>query len=124
MRVRRGTRDGYPIPERYALGSRAAQAIAAPESDVFVSAASVWEAGIKMQTGKLTVAGDLIQQVGRHGFAELPIRVEHGLAAARLPKHHHDPFDRMLVAQAQIERLTVVTRDSVFDRYTVPVLAA
>ena len=98
--------------------------IADPDAEVFVSSASVWEAAIKAQTGKLTVKGDLAAQVGLDGFVELPIRFSHGVAAARLPKHHGDPFDRMLVAQAQLEGLTIVTRDPVFDNYSVAVLRA
>jgi PIN domain nuclease of toxin-antitoxin system len=98
--------------------------IAAPDSDVFVSAASPWEAEIKAQLGKLTVGGDLAAQVARDGFIELPVSFAHGVAAARLPTHHRDPFDRMLVAQAQLEGLTIVTRDPVFDRYSVAVLRA
>jgi PIN domain nuclease of toxin-antitoxin system len=98
--------------------------IAAPDSDVFVSAASAWEAEIKAQLGKLTVRGDLAAQVARDGFIELPVSFAHGVAAARLPPHHHDPFDRMLVAQARFEGLTIVTRDPAFDRYSVAVLRA
>jgi PIN domain nuclease of toxin-antitoxin system len=106
------------------LAREATQVIAAPDSEVFVSSVSVWEAEIKIQTGKLTVGGDLVEQVSRHGFDELAIRFEHGVTAGRLPPHHSDPFDRMLVAQAQLENLTLVTRDPVFDAYEVPVLAA
>jgi PIN domain nuclease of toxin-antitoxin system len=102
----------------------AARAIAAPGSEVFVSAASVWEAEIKAQTRKLTAHADLAAQVALDGFVELPMSSAHAVAAARLPRHHRDPFDRMLVAQAQIEGLTLVTRDPVFDRYAVAVLAA
>ncbi len=106
------------------LVPEAKRLIAAPDSDVFVSAASPWEAEIKAQLGKLTVRGDLAAQVARDGFIELPVSFAHGVAAARLPTHHRDPFDRMLVAQAQLEGLTIVTRDPVFDRYSVAVLRA
>jgi PIN domain nuclease of toxin-antitoxin system len=102
----------------------AKRVIEAPDSEVFVSAASVWEAEIKARTGKLTVRGDLAGQVARDGFTELPVNFAHGVAAAHLPQHHRDPFDRMLVAQAQLESLTLVTRDPVFDRYAVAVLKA
>jgi PIN domain nuclease of toxin-antitoxin system len=106
------------------VSADAARAIADSRSQVFVSSASLWEAEIKAQTGKLKVSGDLAAQVPLDGFVELPIRFEHGVGAARLPKHHRDPFDRMLVAQAQLEGLTIVTRDPVFDAYAVAVLRA
>jgi PIN domain nuclease of toxin-antitoxin system len=106
------------------LVPEAKRLISAPDSEVFVSAASPWEAEIKAQRGKLTVEGDLVAQVARDGFIELPVSFAHGVAAARLPPHHRDPFDRMLVAQAQLEGLTLVTRDPVFDGYAVSVLRA
>jgi PIN domain nuclease of toxin-antitoxin system len=102
----------------------ARDAIADPLNEVFVSAASIWEAEIKIGTGKLRVEADLIEELGANGFAEAGVSARHGVAAARLPHHHRDPFDRMLVAQAQIEGLTLVTRDPVFDRYAVAVLRA
>jgi PIN domain nuclease of toxin-antitoxin system len=106
------------------LVPEAKRLIAAPDSDVFVSAAGLWEAEIKAQMGKLTVGGDLAAQVAHDGFIELKVSFAHGVAAARLPPHHRDPFDRMLVAQAQLEGLTIVTRDPVFDNYAVSVLRA
>jgi PIN domain nuclease of toxin-antitoxin system len=106
------------------LVPEAKRLIAAPDSEVFVSAASPWEAEIKAQMGKLTVSGDLAAQVARDGFIELQVSFAHGVTAARLPQHHRDPFDRLLVAQAQLEGLTIVTRDPVFDRYPVAVLKA
>ncbi len=92
--------------------------------EVAISAASVWEAEIKAATGRLVLEADLAREPQEHGFRALPITAEHGVAAARLPLHHRDPFDRMLVAQAQVEGLTLVTRDPIFSRYDVPVLAA
>jgi PIN domain nuclease of toxin-antitoxin system len=91
---------------------------------VTVSAASVWEIEIKRSTGKLRAPAPLRERVDDEGFAALPITVEHAILAARLAQHHSDPFDRMLVAQAQLEGLTLVTRDPVFDRYDVRVLPA
>jgi PIN domain nuclease of toxin-antitoxin system len=102
----------------------AAAAIGAADNEVLVSVASVWEAEIKSATGKLKLAVDLEVEPAEHGFGSLDITAAHAVAAARLPLHHGDPFDRMLIAQAQLEGLTIVTRDPVFERYPVRVLAA
>lgn len=104
------------------LGAQATARIADPSVLVAVSAASVWEAGIKAVLGKLDVPEPLIHAVQRGGFEPLPISLDHADHAARLPPHHRDSFDRMLVAQAQLEGLTLVTRDPAFDPYDVPVL--
>jgi len=106
------------------LEPAAVEAIGASQNEVFVSAASIWEAEIKVATGKLRLATDPIAELRTNGFGELAVSARHGVAAARLPQHHRDPFDRMLVAQAQLEGLTIVTRDPVFDEYAVAVLAA
>lgn len=102
----------------------AAEAIRSPDNEVFVSAASIWEAEIKAATGKLKLTADLQVEPAEHGFASLDISAGHAVAAARLPRHHDDPFDRMLIAQAQLEGLTLVTRDPVFDSYAVATLKA
>jgi PIN domain nuclease of toxin-antitoxin system len=102
----------------------AAIAIRSPENRVVVSAASIWEAEIKVQIGKLELEGDLAAESAEHGFEPMAITVDHAVAAGRLPPHHGDPFDRMLVAQAQLEGLTIVSRDPVFDQYSVAVLRA
>jgi PIN domain nuclease of toxin-antitoxin system len=105
--------------------SRAAKAaIADPATEVFVSSASVWEAGVKAAAGRLRLGRDLGREAGLHGFRELPIGFAHAVEAARLPPHHGDPFDRMLIAQARLEELTIVTRDVAFSDYDVPLLAA
>jgi PIN domain nuclease of toxin-antitoxin system len=106
------------------IASAAAEAIRAPGNEVVVSAASVWEAEIKAVSGKLRLDADLETEPAQHGFRSLDITAAHALAAARVPMHHGDPFDRMLVAQAQLEGLTIVSRDPVFDRYPVAVLRA
>ncbi len=89
---------------------------------VTVSAATAWEISMKCATGKLRFEGPLGPLVEADGFSSLPITFEHAERAGSLPLHHRDPFDRMLVAQAQLEGLTVVTRDRAFDRYDVSVL--
>ncbi len=106
------------------LRPKARAAIAAADSDVCVSAATVWEMSIKAALGKLAAPDDLSDQIVHHGFDILPIGLAHALAVRSLPPHHADPFDRMLVAQAQIEDLTLVTRDANISRYDVRVLQA
>lgn len=109
-------------PER--LDDRARDAIRDPRNRVVASSASAWEISIKTALGKLRFDGDLTAVLNAVGFDPLAIDVEHALAAGALPPVHRDPFDRMLVAQARAEGLTVVTRDDVFDGYDVPTLRA
>lgn len=106
------------------LNDQARKAIADPANLVVVSAASAWEISIKKALGKLAAPDDLEQQVQTGGFVPLAISIGHGIAAGRLPHHHEDPFDRVLIAQACAEGLTIVTRDKRFDAYGVPLLAA
>jgi PIN domain nuclease of toxin-antitoxin system len=105
-----------------ALSPVARAAIAAGQTRVFVSAASAWEMSIKRAQGKLDSPEDLEAELVRHRFQPLPITVAHALVAGRLPRHHGDPFDRMLIAQAQLHQLTVVTHDPRFPLYGVPIL--
>ena len=105
--------------------SKAARAeIANPETVVHVSAVSAWEIGIKKTVGKLSAPDDLVDQITAGGFSELSITIADGLLAGTLPRHHDDPFDRMLVAQAQRRGLTLVTRDPQFAAYGIAVLGA
>lgn len=106
------------------LGDAARSAIVSPENLVFVSAASIWEIAIKRALGKLRVPDDVNEQISAHGFEKLPVDGEHAWLAGNLPVHHRDPFDRMLVAQAQIEGMKLVSRDGVFDAYGIPRLPA
>lgn len=92
------------------------------EPDVRVSAVSIWEIAIKQAIGKITGPADLPEQVRDCGFRELPIGSGHAIAAGRLPLIHRDPFDRMLIAQARCENLTLVTKDSHCQQYDVPIL--
>lgn len=94
------------------------------EPEVHVSAATPWEIAIKQTLGKLKGAGDLAERARDMQFRPLPITAEHGVTAGRLPPLHRDPFDRILVAQAQTEGLTIVTRDKWIPQYDVPVLHA
>ncbi len=104
------------------IAEPAIEAIADPTHTVMVSPASVWEIGIKVKLGKLRVEVPMAAAV-RRLFTELAVTLEHGEAAAALPLHHRDPFDRLLIAQAMVEDLTIVTRDAMFARYDVKVLA-
>lgn len=106
------------------LGRQARETIADPSSEVFVSAASAWEISIKKALGKLEAPSDLERQIEVQEFEPLSISVAHALAAGALPRHHDDPFDRVLVAQAQTEDLVIVTRDRHFEPYGVGRLEA
>jgi PIN domain nuclease of toxin-antitoxin system len=99
-------------------------AIEETAEEVLVSAATVWELEIKRAKGDLSAPLDLIAQVEDDGFLYLDITAEHGLDAARLPRHHGDPFDRVLVAQAQAEGAVLVTDDAQLREYAVPVMPA
>ena len=89
---------------------------------VYVSAATTWEIEIKRALGKLTAPVDLEEALSASHFVPLAITVAHSIAAAKLPRHHDDPFDRMLIAQAITEGLTIVTPDPAFSRYPVSIL--
>ncbi len=108
-------------PQRLPAGIRSA--IEDVENEVFVSAASAWEIAIKQSLGRLPAArADPFEALRRTGLAELPVTVEHARATRSLPLLHRDPFDRMLVAQAQLEGLSLVSRDPAVRRYQVTVL--
>ena len=100
------------------LAKPAREIIANPDNDVHVSSASVWEAAIKAALGRLEIElDDLEDAIVRNGFRPLPVGFRHAITAGRLPSVHLDPFDRMLVAQASVEELRVVSHDRVFERY-------
>ncbi|GGX22447.1 type II toxin-antitoxin system VapC family toxin [Streptomyces chryseus] len=94
------------------------------EPEVYISAATPWEIAIKHSLGKLDGTGNLAERARDLQFTPLPITAAHGVRAGRLPSHHQDPFDRILVAQAQMEDLTLVTRDKSIPQYDVQVMAA
>lgn len=106
------------------LGAPARRAIADPANDVLVSAATIWEIEIKRALGKLDAPASLVQAVEEAGFDALPMSGTDAERAGRLPAHHRDPFDRMLVAQAGRLDAVIVTRDGAFDAYDVEVLPA
>ena len=113
----------WALDDDEGMDTAARDAIVDPRNDVFVSAASIWEISIKRSLGKLQAPDQLVSAVGESGFRELPVTFVHADQAGSLPPLHRDPFDRMLVAQAQVEGLTVVTRDSVIAKYGVRTLA-
>ena len=92
------------------------------DSDIFLSPVTLWEITIKQTAGKLGGPADLAERVREIGFGELPITHEHAVAAGRLPLHHRDPFDRMLIAQAAVEGFTLASRDAAMSLYDVAVL--
>ena len=92
------------------------------DPDIFLSPVSLWGITIKQSTGKLAGPPDLAERVRDMGFRELPVTHAHGIAAGRLPPHHCDPFDRMLVAQAATEGLTLASRNASVALYDVEIL--
>jgi PIN domain nuclease of toxin-antitoxin system len=104
------------------LSDRARERIERPASTAFFSAVSLWELAIKQALGKLRLPDSLISRLIEEGFREVPVTAAHGLLAGHLPRHHNDPFDRMLVAQASSEGFVIVTADPRIVAYNVPVL--
>jgi PIN domain nuclease of toxin-antitoxin system len=109
-------------PDR--LSKNAAQAIAAEESEVFVSIVSPWEMAIAKARGRMDPPDNLEAQLETRRFVLLPVSLRHTHVVGTLPHHHRDPFDRMLVAQAQVEGLTIVTVDRLLRHYPVSLLPA
>ncbi|MEO5372066.1 MAG: type II toxin-antitoxin system VapC family toxin [Magnetococcus sp. DMHC-1] len=105
------------------LSATAHKAILDQGNAIFVSSASAWEISTKFRIGKLPHAGiaaeNLIHYLKTQGFIELPITMLHAQCAGLLPGTHKDPFDRMLIAQAMLEKLTIVTNEVLFDRYDI-----
>jgi PIN domain nuclease of toxin-antitoxin system len=107
-----------------ALGERGRELIAQAENLVFFSAASVWELRIKEGIGKIELPDDFAAVLSEQAFEPLAVTVKHAHAVHDLPHHHRDPFDRVLIAQARVEGLTILTRDVEFGRYDVATLLA
>jgi PIN domain nuclease of toxin-antitoxin system len=108
------------------LSAAAQAALTDPANELYLSVASVWELAIKTGNKKLVLTEPLDQFVGKwtvtYQLALLPIDTSHALAVAGLPDHHRDPFDRILIAQAQVEGMTLVSADAKFTPYSVPIL--
>jgi PIN domain nuclease of toxin-antitoxin system len=106
------------------LDAAARASVADPSNDVIVSAATIWELEIKRALGKFDGPDDLMALLELEAFDCLPVLGDDAIQAARLPMHHRDPFDRMILAQALRLDAVVVSRDRAFEAYDVPVLRA
>lgn len=106
------------------LSEEAKNAIADGSNLVYVSAVTAWEIAIKKSIGKLKLKGNYLKGLKQYRFIPLDITTEHSLAVEFLPDHHKDPFDRLLIAQAQHENLTLVTRDTSITKYKVNTITA
>jgi PIN domain nuclease of toxin-antitoxin system len=104
------------------LGTKARLAIETAEK-VFVSVVSVWELGIKQAAGKLEINVDLAEAASQSGFEILACQLAHAQLAPTLPPHHKDPFDRMLLAQAAVEGLRIMSQDGAFTSYNVDLIS-
>lgn len=113
-------------PER--LSAEARRVLSSRRNVVYLSAASAWELAIKSALGKITLPEPLEtfvpSRMARQGITPLPVTHAHALRVSSLPTHHRDPFDRILIAQALLERLPIVTGDAAFHRYDVEVIRA
>ena len=107
-------------PER--LSAEATRAIADGANKLYFSAAGAWEMAIKKTLGRLDYPGNLPEVLAANRIEPLPVTLAHALAVADLPLHHRDPFDRIQIAQARLEGLTIVTRDPEFGMYGVPLV--
>ncbi len=106
------------------LSEAARAAIADPENTVFLSAVVVWEIRIKQGIGKLDLPDDFGEVLAEQRFPELAVTVDHAHTIEGLPAIHRDPFDRLLVAQAMVEKMTLVTRDPAIAKYGVDIIIA
>ena len=106
------------------LSSKARDAIIDGKNIIFVSSVSAWEISIKKSMGKLETPDNLYEEIRLHRFTELKINFEHACLAGKLQAIHKDPFDRMLISQAIIEKLTLITRDKQIAQYDVNCLTA
>jgi PIN domain nuclease of toxin-antitoxin system len=118
----------WSVAERPKLNPRAIRILSLAGSNLYLSAASVWEIAVKCAIGRLSLHVEperFVSEVQRKmGMRPLDIDHLHAVEAGRLPRHHGDPFDRMLIAQAMEEGLTIVTRDRELEAYGVPILTA
>ena len=114
----------WALEDSPSLSRRTRRLIVEPRNAVFVSVASAWEMAIKRACGKLVVPDNLGEELYKSGFTELQVTMAHCEQAARLPMIHKDPFDRMLITQAQVEDCIIVTSDSIIPKYGIEVIGA
>ncbi len=112
------------LDDNPALSEKARSVIADGEHLVFISAATIWEIRIKEALGKLKIPSNFQKVLSEQSFEMLDITFDHAHAISTLPNHHRDPFDRMLVAQAKTEGLSLVTRDRQLKNYNIPIVEA
>ncbi len=112
----------WSVGDEELLSPAAHEVLSAGVVPAYASVASIWEIAIKRASGKLDAPENLLDKIEAARFTELQITFEHAVHAGALPAHHRDPFDRMLVAQAQSEGYTIVTRNQRIAAYDVPVL--
>jgi PIN domain nuclease of toxin-antitoxin system len=114
----------WTLAEPDRLSAQAVAAIAAEDSEVFVSVVSPWEMAIAKGRGRMNPPDDLKERLAENRFELMPVRLRHIRAIESMPHHHRDPFDRMLVAQAQVDGLTLVSVDRKLRQYPVSLLPA
>ena len=114
------------ITDDHRLSSRVREIIGDGENELFLSTASGWEMAIKARLGRLELPEDIEhfipEQMALNAISSLPVRMSHALHVYKLPNYHRDPFDRMLIAQARLEELPILTVDSQISRYSVKVI--
>jgi PIN domain nuclease of toxin-antitoxin system len=108
--------------ERDRIGKNAASALKATDARIVISAVTVWEVAIKRRLGKLDAPAGLLEQLERAGVDMLPITARHADRVGTLPMHHRDPFDRLLIAQAEVENIALVTGDEAMNDYEAEVI--
>lgn len=111
----------WAITDNPKLSLKARELIASPQTTVWVSAANIWEIAIKhsLGRGEMPVSGrDAMRYFQESGYRFLPVEVEHAVAVEELPSHHQDPFDRLLVAQALVEPMRLITHNQMVARYS------
>ena len=112
------------LSENLILSSQAKAIISNSQNIIFVSAVSAWEISIKKAIGKLEAPDDLEEAIAYNNFTPLEITIKDGNLAGKLPKYHNDPFDRMLIAQAMNNSLTIITKASKIPQYQVTTILA
>ena len=111
------------VDQDHLLGAAARAAITDPANELLLSAGTIWEIAIKVALGKLSLSMPyrqwMTQAMKDLGATLLPITIEYADAQARLPLHHRDPFDRLLIAQAQVDDVPLISGDAIFDQYSI-----